>query len=211
MPETRIIDARGDQCPIPVVKAKKALDAAGSGDVIVITVDNEIAVQNLTKMARSQNCTSTAEKQGEKVFQVTIRAAAGKLPAGAAVADRGKQPEECIPDNRTEDIVVVGSSMMGTGDEALGRILMKGFFYAVSQLDTLPAGILFYNSGIFLTTEESETVEDLKAMEAQGVKILSCGTCLDYYQRKDNLLVGEIGNMYDIVQAMAEARKIIRP
>ena len=202
------IDARGDQCPIPVVKAKKALDTAGSGDVVIITVDNEIAVQNLTKMARSQNCTSTSERHGDKEFTVTIVAADRKPSAGAA----GGEPEAvCIQDRRTEDIVVVSSAVMGTGDEALGKILMKGFFYAVSQMDALPARILFYNSGVFLTTEGAETIEDLKAMEAQGVEILSCGTCLDYYQRKDKLLVGEIGNMYDIVQAMTNAGKIIRP
>ena len=100
---------------------------------------------------------------------------------------------------------------MGTGDETLGKVLMKGFFYALSQSYKLPSAILFYNSGIFLTTEGSETIDDLKAMEAQGVEILSCGTCLDYYNRKDQLLAGEIGNMYDIVQAMTKAGKIIRP
>lgn len=203
------IDARGDQCPIPVVKAKKAMDTAGSGDIIEVLADNEIAVQNLTKLARSQNCVSISEKRGEKEFAVTITVAGNRISSSAAA--QLPDSEVCIPDRRTGDIVAVGSHVMGSGDEALGKILIKGFIYALSQTDRLPAKILFYNSGIFLTTEGSETIEDLKAMEAQGVEILSCGTCLDFYNRKDRLQVGEIGNMYDIVQAMTNAAKIICP
>ena len=100
---------------------------------------------------------------------------------------------------------------MGEGEPALGKILMKGFLYALSQMDTLPETILFYNGGVMLTTEGSESLEDLKAMEEQGVKIYSCGTCLDFYNRKDLLKVGEVTNMYTIVELMAKAEKILKP
>ena len=108
-------------------------------------------------------------------------------------------------------LVAVASDTMGEGDPALGKILMKGFLYALSQMDTLPETILFYNGGVMLTTEGSESLEDLKAMEEQGVKIYSCGTCLDFYDRKDLLKVGEVTNMYTIVELMAKAEKILKP
>lgn len=100
---------------------------------------------------------------------------------------------------------------MGSGNDELGKVLIKGFIFAVSQLDVLPKKMLFYNGGVMLTTEGSPALEDLKKLEAQGVEILSCGTCLDYYKRKDVLKVGGVTNMYDIVSSMAEAGKIIRP
>lgn len=212
MAEKIKIDARGEQCPIPVVKAKKAMEQAHPGDMIEVYVDNEIAVQNLTKLAGSQACASNAKKQSEKEFIVTIEVAGESDTNHDPMPQPQPQPEiTCVPENRNRDIVVVSSASMGNGDEQLGKILLKGFFYALSQNDVLPAKILFYNSGIFVTTEESEIIKDLKRMEDQGTVILSCGTCLDFYNRKERLLVGEIGNMYDIVEAMINAGKIIRP
>ena len=87
---------------------------------------------------------------------------------------------------------------------------MKGFIYALSQLDELPQTILFYNGGATITTEGSPSIEDLKTMEAQGVEILTCGTCLDYYGLKDKLLVGSVTNMYTIVEKLNNADKIIK-
>ena len=91
------------------------------------------------------------------------------------------------------------------------NLVKSGFIYAVTQLDTLPKKMLFYNGGATLTTEGSDSIEDLKSLEAQGVEILTCGTCLDYYHLKDKLVVGGVTNMYSIVESMAEAGKIIRP
>ena len=204
------VNAMGEQCPVPVVKAKKALDGAQAGDMIKVEVDNEIAVQNLTRMAKSQECGYTSEKVAEKHYVVTIQGRDGN-GAGAPGALTKPEAPVCYPDARTDTVAVISSATMGTGNEELGRVLMKGFIYALSQLDRLPSRILFYNSGIMLTTEGSDSIEDLKSMEAQGVEILSCGTCLDYYGRKDKLEVGEVTNMYSIVEAMSEADKIIRP
>lgn len=201
------IDARGEQCPVPVVKAKKALDRAVRGDVIEIHVDNDMAVQNLGKMAKSQNCPSTNEQVDSKHFIVRIEAGGD----GSALADLQAEPGAAAAAGRKQTVAVIDSAAMGTGDEKLGRILMKGFLYALSQLTELPAKILFYNSGVYLTTEGSDSLDDLKSMQEQGVEIFSCGTCLDFYERKDKLLVGDISNMYQIVEAMAQADHVIRP
>lgn len=112
---------------------------------------------------------------------------------------------------RGDTVVVISSDRMGSGNDELGKVLMKGFIYAVSQLDQLPKTILFYNGGATITTEGSASLEDLKNMEAQGVEIMTCGTCLDYYNLKDKLAVGTVTNMYSIVETMNGAAKILRP
>ena len=88
---------------------------------------------------------------------------------------------------------------------------MKGFIYALSQQEVLPAAVLFYNGGASIPTEGSVSLEDLKAMEAQGVEILTCGTCLDFYGLKDKLAVGGVTNMYSIVEKLSKAGKVIKP
>ena len=195
-------DARGMACPLPVVNAKKKSEEMQQGGSLTILVDNEIAVQNVTKLAKEQGGEVSSEKLGEKEYKVTIKMQ-GVPAVDAEVV--------CTPDQKGDLIVVVSSDRMGTGNDELGKVLIKGFIYAVTQLDTLPKKMLFYNGGATLTTEGSDSIEDLKSLEAQGVEILTCGTCLDYYHLKDKLVVGGVTNMYSIVESMAEAGKIIRP
>ncbi len=222
MEELIKVDAMGDQCPIPVVKTKKALDGLTGPGVVQTHVDNEIAVQNLTKLARQQQMECRAEKVAEGHFVVTIRTEQGlKAESGnQAETKEGKAGEVksveeetiCQPGRIKKDTVVaVSSACMGQGNEELGKVLMKGFLYGLSQLEELPGTILFYNGGAALTTEGSDSLEDLKLMEAQGVTIKTCGTCLNYYHLTDALAVGEVTNMYDIVETLAGASRIIKP
>ena len=197
------VNAMGDNCPIPVIKTKKAMQALTGPETIEVLVDNEIAVQNVTKLGKEQGGEVSSEKLGEKEYKVTI-----KMQGAPAAADT---EAACVPDQKGDLIVVVSSDRMGSGNDELGKVLIKGFIYAVTQLDTLPKKMLFYNGGATLTVEGSDSLEDLKSLEAQGVEILTCGTCLDYYQVKDKLAVGGVTNMYSIVESMAEAGKIIRP
>lgn len=200
------VNAMGDACPIPVIKTKKALSALTGPETVKVLVDNEIAVQNVTKMAQSAGGRVTSTKEGEKQFVVSIEmegAPKQALPEDGAV--------NCAPDQRGDLVVVISADHMGEGNEELGKVLIKGFLFAVSQLDELPKAILFYNGGAQLTCEGSDSLEDLKNMEAQGVEILTCGTCLDYYHLKDKLSVGGVTNMYSIVEKMAGAGRLLRP
>ncbi len=108
-------------------------------------------------------------------------------------------------------VLVISSDVMGSGDEGLGRLLMKGFLYAMVEQEKQPEMILFYNSGVFLTTEGSGVLDDLREMERRGVCLLTCGTCLNHYGRLEKLQVGEVTNMYEIAQCMMQAERIIRP
>ena len=197
------VNAMGDNCPIPVIKTKKAMAALTGPETIEVLVDNEIAVQNVTKMASSSGGKVTSEKLGDAEYKVTIEM------AGETAADGGGAV--CAPDARDNTVVVVSSDRMGSGNDELGKVLIKGFIFAVTQLDTLPKTMLFYNGGATLTTEGSDSLEDLKSLEAQGVEIMTCGTCLDYYGLKDKLAVGTVTNMYSIVETMAKAGRIVRP
>lgn len=197
------VNAMGDNCPIPVIKTKKAMVALTGPETIEVLVDNEIAVQNVTKMASGSGGKVTSEKLGDAEFKVTIEM------EGAPAADEAEAV--CVPDARDNTVVVVSSDRMGSGNDELGKVLIKGFIFAVTQLDTLPKTMLFYNGGATLTTEDSDSLEDLKSLEAQGVEIMTCGTCLDYYGLKDKLAVGTVTNMYSIVETMAKAGRIVRP
>ena len=197
------VNAMGDNCPIPVIKTNKAIAALTGPETIEVLVDNEIAVQNVTKMASGSGGKVTSEKLGDAEFKVTIEM------EGAPAADEAEAV--CVPDARDNTVVVVSSDRMGSGNDELGKVLIKGFIFAVTQLDTLPKTMLFYNGGATLTTEDSDSLEDLKSLEAQGVEIMTCGTCLDYYGLKDKLAVGTVTNMYSIVETMAKAGRIVRP
>lgn len=191
------VNAIGDTCPIPVIKTKKAIQEAAGQGTIEVLVDNEIAVQNVTKMATSEGGQVTSEKVAEKEYKITIE-----------LSGEAKACEDCAEENL---VVVVSSDRMGAGNDDLGKVLIKGFIFAVTQLEKLPKTMLFYNGGATLTAEGSDSLEDLKHLEEQGVEILTCGTCLNYYNLSDKLQVGSVTNMYAIVEKMAGADKIIKP
>ena len=200
------VNAIGDACPIPVVKTLNALKELKGPDVIETLVDNEIAVQNLTRMAAQKGCAVKSEKLGDKEFKVTIT-------VGEVLSAAGEEEVSCIlpRTGKKNTVVVISSKAMGHGGDELGTALMKGFIYALSQQEQLPSTILFYNGGASITCEGSVSVEDLKSMEAQGVEILTCGTCLNFYGLTEKLAVGSVTNMYTIVEKMNGADLIIKP
>ena len=208
------LDERGKQCPLPVIEAKKALEKAEPGSVVEVVVDNEIAVQNLKKLALHKGLDSLSEKVSEREFLVKIWA--GVKEKAEQVRENAEQAEKesikCALDCREKGLVLVlASDEMGQGDAVLGRLLMKGFVYAVTQQDKLPETVLLFNGGAKLSCQGADSLEDLKELEAQGVEILTCGTCLNHYGIAEKLLVGNVTNMYEIVEKMTGAKKIVRP
>ena len=201
------VNAIGDACPIPVVKTKNAIrDLNGPGTVVTL-VDNEIAVQNLEKMARQKGYGVQAEKLGDNQFQVTMTVGAGDA------APAPQEPVVCQPQRsgKKNIVVVIRRAQMGGGSEELGKTLLKGFLFALSQQDQLPTTLLFYNGGAALTCAGSQSLEDLKTLEAMGVEILTCGTCLNFYGLTEQLQVGEVTNMYTIAEKMTQADLLVEP
>ncbi len=209
--ERKTVDARGLACPLPVVKAKEAVKGFQQEGILTVFVDKEIAVQNLQKFARQKGLSVTGEKKAEKEYEVAIKVPAG-TDSQAPASEKVQQEISCSPDARRGGMtVVLSANVMGGGEEKLGKALMKAFVFALTKQDDLPETILCYNSGAYLTCEGSDSLEDFKALEAEGVNILTCGTCLDFYGIKDKLAVGSVTNMYDIVEAMEQAKGLIRP
>lgn len=201
----KIIDCRGLACPLPVVNAKKAAEAMSIGDVLTVLVDNEIAVQNLSRFAEHKGFGVSAQKKGEKEYAVI-------MSISGEVVESKEEEVACVMDSRRKGmLVVLSGNVMGTGDAKLGTSLMKAFVFALTKQDQLPDTILCYNTGAYLTCEGADTLEDLKLLESEGVTILTCGTCLDFYGLKEKLAVGGVTNMYDIVERMENAAQIIKP
>lgn len=211
--EQKTVDARGLACPLPVVNAKKAVGEFKEDGVLTVLVDNEIAVQNLQKFAAQKGLAAAGEKKADKEYEVTIQVSVdAAAPAATAVEETDEEEINCVPDSRKKGMVVVlSANVMGGGDEKLGKTLMKAFVFALTKQDVLPDTILCYNSGAYLTCEGSDSLDDFRELEAEGVNIMTCGTCLDFYGIKDTLAVGTVTNMYDIVETMEKAKLVIRP
>lgn len=200
------VDALGKPCPMPVVEAKKALKDAAIGTIVEVLVDNDIAVQNLSKMAEQKKLGIDTQKINDNHYVVSLT-----LGEQEGVMGISQENKVCQPASEAHTVVVLASDKMGEGDEKLGHLLMKGFIYALTEQDELPQTVLLYNRGAYLSAGESESVADLKFLESKGVEILTCGTCLNHYGLGDKLAVGNVTNMYVIVEKQLQATKIIRP
>lgn len=191
------IDATGQECPIPVVRAKKALGTIDEGTVEMI-VDNETAVHNLENLGRDLKCETTVEDAGDGTFHVLLK----KTEASAAAEPAASAGTR---------VVAFGKAVMGEGNDELGAKLMSAFVFSLTQQDVLPDTLLFFNDGVKLTTEGSPVLEDLQKLADAGVEILSCGTCLAFHDWTDKLAVGGVTNMYVIAQKQLEAGVVVRP
>ncbi|MBQ3404979.1 MAG: sulfurtransferase-like selenium metabolism protein YedF [Oscillospiraceae bacterium] len=193
------LDAMGKACPMPVIMAKKELDA-GCGDLI-IAVDNPTAVQNLTRLANDKGLSVETEQNGGE-YRVHIVGDPSAAPAEDAPAPAAPKGNGYA--------VFFGKDHVGEGEGELGYNLAKMAIYTLSQSDELPASMLFMNSGVKLVTgDEPQIIDSLNDMIAQGVQVLVCGTCLNFYGIADQLKVGVVSNMYDILGKMQSADKVI--
>ena len=181
-------------------------DKKGDRSVGNILVDNETAVNNLSRLANKTGCTFVSEKLEVKKYRVKM-----KVQTEQTGTEVKEEEFVCEMPGKKVKVAVISADVMGKGDDELGKVLIKGFLYALSQMETHVDTILFYNGGAKLTTEGSDSIEDLKKMEAEGTEILTCGTCLKHYGLMEKLLVGKVTDMYTITERMMGADKIIRP
>ncbi|MCL1872233.1 MAG: sulfurtransferase-like selenium metabolism protein YedF [Promicromonosporaceae bacterium] len=191
----------GRPCPLPVIEAKKALRTAGPGQSIGLLVDNDLAGQNLGKLAAGLGHAVSFEAAGDGHILVTITVRDD--PAGPAL-----RPARALEGGGL--VVVIGHEALGGGPgPELGPALMKAFLHSLTELDQAPEHLLFLNGGAFLTTEGSSALEDIQLLEDRGAVVGTCGACLDFYQLAGKLKVGSVTNIYAIAAALAQAGKII--
>lgn len=192
------IDCRGLECPKPVVNTKQALDQVESGTVTVI-VDNKTSLENIKRLAKNSGYQVAVEdKEGDFYIDITKK---GKAKKGK------KERAEPLPDSY---IIFITSDRLGTGDKRLGEILIKAFLNTIWESEKKPDSVILINNGVKISTEGSEALDTLELLEKEGVHIISCGTCLAYYELNDKLKVGLASNMYEIVNILLDTHKIIK-
>lgn len=189
------VDARGLACPQPVIATKKALDSIDDGTVTVI-VDNAIAKENVLKLAASSHCEVRVEEKSG-LFTLQIVKGSGS-----------NQTEPLVAVEASATVYLITKNTLGHGNDELGGVLIKSLLFTLVEKQPYPKTVMFINSGVLLTTQGSPVLEHLQKMEQAGVQLLSCGTCLEYYQLKDKLAVGGVTNMYTILDEMSANKAI---
>lgn len=205
--KTESIDARGLACPEPVVRTRKALEA-GKAAMLEVLVDNEAARENVARFASYSGCAVETTEEGDGVWRLRVDTA-GYRPKGTArepLSGTMGSMEKAAGSQDGTATILLASAELGSGNAELGALLMKGLVYALAESDAKPKRIILMNSGVGLAVEGSGLLKDLGRLEAEGVEILACGTCLDYLGLKDKLKVGRVTNMYEIAGHLLAGR-----
>ena len=195
------IDARKLNCPQPLILAKNALEG-GMNEVLVL-VDNDTAKQNILKYSNKMGyLTEITDINSDISIRIIKNESDTNL---CSIANIEEKPVTI----NSKKGYLIGTNSLGNGSEELGQILMKGFIYTITQVKPYPDFMIFLNSGVKLTSENSDSIDDLDKLLQGGTRIVSCGTCLDFYQLKDKLKVGEVSNMYDIVEILTGSNNVM--
>ncbi|MDC7231832.1 MAG: sulfurtransferase-like selenium metabolism protein YedF [Spirochaetales bacterium] len=198
------IDARKLDCPKPLLRTKKAL-AEEDFNLLTVLVDNVPARENVCRFLKHSGFTPQwSEQDGD--FLITVQredsadsdAAAGK-PEKSAAEVTSPSPQAEAPGGKT---VLIASNRIGLGEKELGKLLLKGYLYTLTQLDEMPGTLIFMNSGVKTCLDDSDSLEDLRLLESRGVEILVCGTCLEFIGVRERLGVGRVSNMYEITSSL---------
>jgi selenium metabolism protein YedF len=204
---SELINAQGLACPEPVILTKKALD---SHDDVTVLVDNATALENVKRLASVSGCAVEATEESGGIFRIHIKKQQGNRTRCDA-APEYVHPEDAPPFVHGPTVLVIASSVMGHGNDELGGLLMKAFIHTAIDLEHRPDMMIFYNTGVKLATSDSGVVDDLKALEEKGVRILVCGTCVNFFELSGKIGAGIISNMYDIAGALSTAGRIVKP
>jgi selenium metabolism protein YedF len=184
---SELINAKGLACPEPVILTKKALET--NNDVVVL-VDNTTAMENIKRFASNSGCSVVIADEPGGIFKIYLKKQSNATPGSLS-------PEylSCNTDALDE----------------LGAVLMKAFIHTTVELETVPDVMIFYNAGVKLTAEGSDFINDLKELEKKGVKMLVCGTCVNYFNLTGKIVAGVVSNMYDIAGTLSRAGRIVQP
>jgi selenium metabolism protein YedF len=202
------IDVRSLACPGPVLRLRDLL-AAGERE-IALHVSDELSRTNVMRFASSRGAEVEVTDPGDGSFVVRIKAG-----DTAATARPGKEelPECELPEAAATGprVLQISAGTMGSGDDELGALLLRSFLKTQAEIDRKPDAIIFYNDGVKLCCEGSLLLDDLRSLEAAGIEIIACGTCLNFFEIADRLQVGRVTDMLEIATRFAEAGTIIQP
>ncbi len=202
MQEIEMVDARGRACPEPVIMAKKAL---GGHDTVVVLVDNETAVENVKRLGANSGCTVRVEETEGGAYRIHLQREGG----GDAVPVA--EPAPSCTGAAGPFVVVFAENRMGRGNDELGAVLVRAFLHTLCEQETKPDAIIFYNTGVMLTVRDSAVIDDLRRLAGEGVELLVCGTCVNFFEIGGEVAVGTISNMYDIAGLMSRSGRLLVP
>lgn len=186
------INCKDLDCPDPVIRTKKALESLGDDAILEIELNSVSSVENCKRFGESQSCEVRIEVNGDETLMTLIKG----YPCDVVAQEKPKS-------NTVAKTIFIKTESIGNGE--LGKKLMNGFLKTTLELDTLPKNIIFVNEGVKLTTQPSEIVDSLIALESKGVEIYSCGLCMNHFEiPPESLLVGHIGNAYDTMRMLME-------
>ncbi|MCX6227540.1 MAG: sulfurtransferase-like selenium metabolism protein YedF [Bacteroidia bacterium] len=204
MSKTKTVDARGLACPQPVVLAKQAIE---TNEKIKVIVDNDTALENVKRLGAKLGCDIKVDKKKDNIYEIKLK----RKENVAGTKDKFAPSCSTAPANSRPFVIVISANIMGRGNDELGSVLIRAFLHTVAEQAEKPDIMIFYNTGVKLTVQDSEVLDDLKQLESEGVQLLVCGTCLNYFEAKEKLGVGVVSNMYDIVEIMSHAGRLLVP
>jgi selenium metabolism protein YedF len=184
------VDARGQACPQPVILTRRAL---ANHDTVTVIVDDPAAQVNVTRMAEKAGCQVSAEAQGSDTYLFITKTSS----------------QSAQPMGERKLVVLITSDRIGRGDPELGSVLLRSFFHSLGESERLPFLIIFVNSGVQMVIDDSPVLEDLRVLSQREVAIWACGTCLKHYGLMDQLAVGQVSNMYSIVDELLDADSVV--
>lgn len=203
MSEIKIVNAAGLACPQPVVLAKEAIE---KNEKVKVIVDNETALENVKRLGAKLNCEVKIKSKSDGTHEINLSRKPGK-----ALPKDDFDPSCSTKATSGPFVIVCNEDKMGRGNDELGSVLMRAFLHTISEQTQKPDVMIFYNTGVKLTIQGSDVLDDLKELAAAGVEMLVCGTCLNYFELKDKLGVGVVSNMYDIAGIMSKAERLLTP
>jgi selenium metabolism protein YedF len=204
MSEIKIVNARGLACPQPVVLAKHAIE---TNEQVKVIVDNDTALENVKRLGTKLGCDIKVEKIKDGAYEINLTRKAGTN----GTKDDFVASCDATSVQSGPFVIVIAEDKMGRGNDELGYVLIRAFLHTVAGQAKKPDVMIFYNTGVKLTVQGSEVLDDLKQLENEGVQLLVCGTCLNYFEIKDKIAAGTVSNMYDIVETMSSAGRLLVP
>ena len=194
------VDARSLPCPQPVIMTRRALRES---DSVMVIVDNETARHNVTRMSERAGYRVRIEERDDGIcLHITKE--------GTPLEEATSRPATVPVGGGGPLVLMVPSEFMGRGEHTeLGTVLVRGFFHTLGEVDPIPDTIIFINSGVKLVVEDSPVLEDLQELCTRGAEVLACGTCLEYYELRERVGVGEVSNMYTIAETILRAGKVV--
>ena len=204
-----VVDLRNLSCPEPVLRAKKFFDTQKCNQAQFL-VDDEVCVNNLQRLAHYLQASSMVN-DNHGYYTVTITGSGSHEGTHEGSTEGVVQSTSLELPLPTRTVVLIKQDTFGSGDQDFGQVLINVFLQTILDSGLRPQVILLANSGVKLLAVNSQTTKVLADFQSQGVPVLACGLCLEYYKLKEAVPPEQITSMYEICQYLFASDRVISP